>query len=185
MLYPELQERIKNRSVYSAITLHDNSLILGTVEDGIYNVGDDGEIIYHFNQQNGLINNTVLWLFNDLAGNIWAGLDNGLSIINLKSPSRLSQDNYGSIGPVYASLMVDDLLYLGTNQGLFFRKGSNNRFRFIEGTNGQVWSLQELDGNIFMGHNNGTYIVKNDSASRIFDRSGTWLVKNYANHPNT
>src|SRR5690606_30209074 len=158
MLYPELQERIKNRSVYSAITLPDNSLILGTVEDGIYYVGDDGEIIYHFNQQNGLINNTVLWLFNDLAGNIWAGLDNGLSIINLKSQFRLFQDNYGSIGSVYASLLVDDLLYLGTNQGLFFREGSNNRFRFIEGTNGQVWSLQELDGNIFMGHNNGTYI---------------------------
>src|SRR5690606_31471747 len=100
-IYTQLEEKIKNRSVYSAITLSDNSLVLGTVENGIYHVNFNGDVIYHFNQQNGLINNTVLWLYNDLSGNIWAGLDNGLSIINLNSRFRLFQDNYGSIGSVY------------------------------------------------------------------------------------
>lgn len=184
-LYPQLIEKIKNRSIYSAITLQDNSLVLGTVEDGIYYLSKEGDIISHFNQQNGLINNTVLWLFNDQAGNIWAGLDNGISIINLKSPFRLFQDNYGSIGSVYASLLVDDLLYLGTNQGLFIRKEGQGKFNLIEGTNGQVWSLQQLDGNTFMGHNNGTYLVKEDTAFRIFEKSGTWTIKNYKNVPYT
>ena len=182
-LFPGLKDKIKNRSIYSAITLDDNSLVLGTVEDGIYYVREGGEIIYHFNQQNGLINNTVLWLFNDIAGNIWAGLDNGISIINLNSQFRLFQDNYGSIGSVYSSLQVDDLLYLGTNHGLFYKTESQNNFNFIEGTNGQVWSLQMLDDNIFMGHNNGTYLIRDDTATRIFDRSGTWIVKNYEEKP--
>ena len=183
-IYPQLEEKIKNRSVYSAITLSDNSLVLGTVENGIYHVNFNGDVIYHFNQQNGLINNTVLWLYNDLSGNIWAGLDNGLSIINLNSRFRLFQDNYGSIGSVYASLLIEDMIYLGTNQGLFFRKEGEEKFTFIEGTNGQVWSLQQLDGNIFMGHNNGTYLIKGNTASRIFARSGTWTIRNYKNCPN-
>lgn len=184
-LHQELQKKIENRSIYSAITLENNSFMLGTVEDGIYYVNKDGDIIYHFNQQNGLINNTVLWLFEDSAGNIWAGLDNGLSIINLNSPFRLFQDNYGSIGSVYASLLVENILYLGTNQGLFYKEETESKFRFIEGTNGQVWSLQELDDNLFMGHNNGTYLVKGGTATRVYDRSGTWTVKNFEKYPDT
>lgn len=179
----DLEERLRNRSVYSALTQEDNSVLIGTVEDGIYHVNEEGEILLHFNQENGLINNTVLGLFKDDAGNIWAGLDNGLSVINIDSPIKLYQDNYGNLGSVYTSHKTEDYLYLGTNQGLFYKKDGEEKFTFMSGTNGQVWSLQELDGTLFCGHNSGTYIVKDEVAKRIYDKSGTWLVIKYENNP--
>jgi len=179
----ELREELQNQSVFAAVSLDDNSLLLGTVEQGIYHVDEDGKILLHFNQKNGLLNNTVLDLFVDEDNNIWAGLDNGLSVINLDSPFLLYQDNYGNLGSVYASFQTDEFLYLGTNQGLFFKRENEDLFTFMEGTNGQVWSLQLVNNNLFCGHNNGTYIIKGEVATRIYDHSGTWVVKNYEGMP--
>lgn len=179
----ELKEKLQNQSVFTAVNLADNSLLLGTVEQGIYHVDEDGKILLHFNQKNGLLNNTVLDLFVDEDNNIWAGLDNGLSIINLDSPFTLYQDNYGNLGSVYASFQTDEFLYLGTNQGLFFRRKNEDFFTFMEGTNGQVWSLQLVNNKLFCGHNNGTYLIKEDVATRIYDHSGTWVVKKFEGRP--
>ena len=179
----ELRKNLQNQSIFSAVKLKDNSLLLGTVEQGIYHVDENGQILLHFNQKNGLLNNTVLDLFVDEDNNIWAGLDNGLSIINLESPFKLYQDNYGNLGSVYASFQTDEFLYLGTNQGLFFKRKNDEFFTFMEGTNGQVWSLQLVNNTLFCGHNNGTYVIKGDVATRIYDHSGTWVVKNYEGMP--
>ena len=179
----ELSEKLQNQSVFTAVSLDDNSLLLGTVEEGIYHIDKNGKILLHFNQKNGLLNNTVLDLFVDEDNNVWAGLDNGLSVINLDSPFMLYQDNYGNLGSVYASFQTDEFLYLGTNQGLFFKRKNEDFFTFMKGTNGQVWSLQLVNNNLFCGHNNGTYLIKGDVATRIFDHSGTWVVKNYEGMP--
>lgn len=179
----ELSEKIRNKSVFSALTLKDHSLLLGTVEDGIYYINEQGDILYHFNQLNGLANNTVLKLFLDEAENVWAALDNGLSVINLDTPFKLFEDNNGYLGSVYASYKTDKYLYVGTNQGLFAKADGEKEFKFIEGTNGQVWSLQFIKGYLFCGHNNGTYVIREETAENIFDQSGTWIIRNYANHP--
>ena len=178
-------ENIKGVSIYSAIDLPDNSVVLGTVENGIYHINEQGEILDHFNQTNGLLNNTVLSLFLDEEKNIWAGLDNGLSIINLNSPFNLFQDKNGRIGSVYTSYRNNDYLYLGTNQGLYYKLIEDEDFTLIPGTNGQVWNLQFIDGTLFCGHNNGTFVVTEDRAELISDRSGTWTVRKLFNFPNT
>ncbi len=181
--YLELSEKLRNQSIYSAHSLADNSLILGTVEQGIYHVDGKGNILLHFNQKNGLINNTVLDLFVDKDNNVWAGLDNGLSIINLDSAFLLYQDNYGNLGSVYTSLETEEFLYVGTNQGLYFKRKKDDIYTLMDGTNGQVWSLQRIGTNLFCGHNNGTYIINGEVATRIYDASGTWVVKNYEGNP--
>lgn len=174
-----LSERISGKSVFSALQLEDKSLLLGTVENGLYHVNEAGELLEHFNQENGLQNNTVLSLFLDENANVWAGLDNGLSILNLKSPFRIFQDHVGRIGTVYSSFQNENFLYLGTNQGLYYRRTGEENFSFISGTNGQVWSLQLIDDVLFCGHNNGTFVISEDKAQKISDRLGTWLVIDY------
>src|SRR5690606_17852372 len=66
---------------------------------------------------------------------------------------------------------------------LFYKKNGDPKLNFIEGTNGQVWSLQEIDGILFCGHNSGTFIVNGETAQKIYDGSGTWVVKKLENHP--
>lgn len=173
----ELTLKLGGISVFSAIKLKDKSLMLGSVENGIYHINESGRILHHFRQENGLQNNTILSLFLDREENVWAGLDNGLSILNIESPFKLYQDNVGKIGTVYTSFKDEDFLYLGTNQGLYYKYNGANEFEFIEGTNGQVWSLQKIDNTLFCGHNNGTYIIRGKQAEKISDRLGTWTVR--------
>jgi len=59
------------------------------------------------------------------------------------------------------------------------RKKSDNEFQLIAGTNGQVWFLNEIDGTLFCGHDNGTYVINGASATKISDRLGTWIIKEY------
>jgi hypothetical protein len=53
---------------------------------------------------------------------------------------------YGKVRTVYSSKLYDGRLYIGTNQGLFYKEyKGNGEFKFIDGTKG-VWSLFEYDG---------------------------------------
>ena len=178
-IYTDLSEELAGMSVFSALVLQDDSFLLGSVEDGFYQFDREGKLLQHYNQEKGLQNNTVLALYLDEEQNVWAGLDNGLSVMNLNSPFRLFQDNVGKIGTVYTSFQNEDYLYLGTNQGLYYRENGEKEFHFIEGTNGQVWSLQEVQGLLFCGHNNGTFLVKEEKIEKVSGRMGTWIVKNY------
>jgi len=166
-------------NVFSSYELKDGSFAIGTISNGIIFMTSEGEISYTINQDNGLINNTVLSIYEDLDLNIWLGLDNGISLIDVTSPYHIYTDDSGKIGTVYTSLAINDTLYLGTNQGLFYKKrDSFKEFQFMEGTNGQVWALAYIDDKIFCGHNKGTMIIKDNTVvNTIEDAIGTWDFK--------
>ena len=126
---------ITSSSIYSCKILSDGSFALGTVSKGIFIVTKEGKVKYHITQNKGLSNNTVLSLFEDSDKNLWLGLDNGINCINIQSPVRSFVDNTGILGTVYTSIVHQGKLYIGTNQGLFFKTfGSNDDFQFITGT---------------------------------------------------
>lgn len=174
-----VNREIGNPNILDAINLPGGDIVLGTVGNGVVEIDAAGNIVNAFNQGNVLLNNTVLDLFMDKDDNLWAGLDYGISSIDLRSSFRSFQDNRGEIGSVYASYEKDGALYLGTNQGLYLRKKDDNKFSLIEGTNGQVWFVDEVDGMIICGQDSGTFLISGDTATKICDRLGTWTVQQY------
>ncbi|WP_417370965.1 triple tyrosine motif-containing protein, partial [Gelidibacter japonicus] len=176
---------IDDLSVYNSIRLKNGDFMLGTISNGIVYLNQSGAIDYTIDQADGLSNNTVLGLFEDNNNNIWLALDNGINIINIKSPLSIYNDKNGDLGTVYTSTLFDGNLYLGTNQGLFYKpNGSNDRFKFIEGTKGQVWSLKEIGDTLFCGHNLGTFVVKGDEAQLIASIPGTWDIQPFLDNEN-
>lgn len=171
-------EFIKKLNVYCSESLDDGSYVLGTISDGLIHLNENGELLNALDQSHGLSNNTVLSIFQDEASNIWLGLDNGINCINYNSAYKIYNDNIGEIGTVYASKVYNGNLYLGTNQGLYV-KGLNEKgdFNAIENTAGQVWCLVEIDGELLCGHNNGTYLIKDESALLLSDIDGTWDIQ--------
>ncbi len=164
-------------TVYDAIRLKNESFALGTIANGLIIINEKGELVSEVNLEKGLINNTVLTLFEDITNNIWLGLDNGISYIDANSPYELHNENYGILGSVYASTIHNDNLYLGTNQGLFYKKlGSDAKFSFIEGTDGQVWCLNVIDETLLCGHDGGTFIVDENQVEKVSDIPGTWSI---------
>lgn len=179
--------RLKELNVFSSIQLKDKSFVLGTISNGLISVSANGDIEYEINQRNGLANNTVLSLFEDNDNNVWTGLDNGINCINVNSSIKTFIDYNGDIGTVYTTVIFNNYLYVGTNQGLFYRslESKNQDFKFVKGTAGQVWSLyNDNNENLFCGHHLGTFLINNDQAKSISSILGAWNFKTVPNHNN-
>ncbi|MEN9337504.1 MAG: hypothetical protein RLZZ500_2491 [Bacteroidota bacterium] len=171
----DADKEIGNSSIYSSQQLHDGSFAVGTISNGVYILSPQGSVTYNLTQSKGLCNNTVLSLFEDLGNNLWVGLDNGINCINLKSPVRSYIDETGTLGTVYTSIVYQGAIYLGTNQGLFYKPlYSNIRYQFVSGTKGQVWSLFVYDDTLFCGHDSGTFTIQGGNSRLLFSQSGTW-----------
>ncbi|WP_350287668.1 triple tyrosine motif-containing protein [uncultured Croceitalea sp.] len=173
-----------NFSFYKAVRLKDGKFVLGTISNGLVYLNKDGVFEKMIDQNNGLSNNTVLSIYEDDKRNVWLGLDNGVAVINTEAPFRVFNDDRGVLGSIYAAALKDDILYLGTNQGLFYKNTRTGaRFQFIRGTQGQVWSLKTIEGTLFCGHHTGTFIVKGESVAKIANIPGTWGVSTIYGNP--
>jgi len=164
------------KSVFTAKLIQDNILVLGTIGNGLH--------LYNLQTlertkllQPVINNNTVLSIFEDEAGNIWCGLDNGLVLINRKSPFKLFTDIYGKVGTVYCSYSFKNRLYIGSNQGLYVTSPDKSEYELIAGTSGQVWSINEINGKLYAGHDRGTFEINKKSAKHIFDGQGVWEIE--------
>jgi len=176
---------ISKISVYSSVQLSDGSIVLGSISNGIFHLDKKGDLLNHINQEKGLNNNTILSMFEDVDHNLWLGLDNGISVVNLASPFMVYNDSRGKLGSTYASIIFNEFLYLGTNQGLFYKKvDSKEDFKFISGTEGQVWCFKNYDNTLFCGHDKGTFIVSNDKVNLITNVMGTMEIKSIKGNDN-
>lgn len=177
----DVNRRIKENNLYSAIKLTNGYFAFGTVGNGTFVTNQNGEILKHINRNKGLQNNTILNLYEDRNNNLWLGLDNGIDYIEISSPMTLLNHNY-HIESAYASLAHNGILYVGTNQGLYAMKisalddlhSSGEGFRLIPGTEGQVWSLEVIDNTLFCGHNFGCFQINGFTAREVSDIRGFW-----------
>ncbi|MFN3640721.1 MAG: triple tyrosine motif-containing protein, partial [Flavobacterium sp.] len=171
----DLNNLISSGGVYSAIQLSNGNLAIGTISDGLILLDNTGKLIYHITQKEGIGNNTILSLFEDNHQNLWLGLDNGIDCINLKSTIKNYSNKSGLLGTVYTAISFMDMLYIGTNQGLFSKPlHTHEDFKLVNGTKGQVWSLFEHDNTLFCGHDSGTFIINKNESKLIYKQGGTW-----------
>ncbi len=172
-------KRLSEVSVFRSIQLKDHSFILGTRSNGILHLTPDGTIDYNINTFHGLSNNTVHGVFEDAENNIWLALENGINCINVKSPFSVYTDEEGKIGTIYTASVFNDNLYLGTNQGLFYKRLEGlEDFKHVEGIQEAVWCLTIIDNTLFCGHDTGTSIINNHTGTKIKGiQQGTWNIK--------
>ncbi|HYG40480.1 MAG TPA: triple tyrosine motif-containing protein [Cytophagales bacterium] len=187
----QANEFLSTYQLNNGVVLWDKYFAFGTILNGIIIIDDNGRVIQKINKSSGLQNNTILSLCIDNQQNLWAGLDNGIDRIELNSPLYFYFDKTGSFGTVYSSIVFDNKIYLGTNQGLFYSEWHSTKnatfrnfdFKLIPGSQGQVWDLALIDGQLICGHNNGTYLVKGSSIEKISDIGGGWTIKKFDGKP--
>jgi ligand-binding sensor domain-containing protein/DNA-binding CsgD family transcriptional regulator len=166
--------------INKAIISRDGDIVLGTIRDGLMVFSLDGTLKYHINSLNGLQNNTVLSIFEDRSHNLWFGLDRGISIVVTGDQTQRYYDYRGVLGTVYTAACLDSVLYLGTNQGVYYfdqkKKEYNylNDFKLVKGTQGQVWELKVYDGQLFCGHNEGSFLIKGSYSQKVSTVNGGW-----------
>ena len=164
-------------SVFKTIRLKDGGFAIGTVGRGLMLIDKNGNLMKIIDKSQGIINNTILSLYEDSNNILWLGLDNGISLINSESAFKIYNDSDGILGTVYASKFYKGILYVGTNQGLFYKKPLDTKFKLVPNTSGQVWSLTIINDTLFCGHNNGSFVIERGFASKIENTTGSWTFR--------
>ncbi len=111
---------LKKNQIYSILQLRNDDYVFGTIQDGCLFTNSNFEPLKLINISEGLQNNTILCMEEDSQGNLWLGTDHGIDYIKLNSSITLLGESYGLSGG-YAADVHNNTLYLGTNQGLFYK----------------------------------------------------------------
>ena len=169
--------------LYTFAKTKDGQLVLGSISNGAYILSETGALIEHISTEDGLSNNTVLAASVDNQNGLWLGLDNGLSYVPLSSPINFYSSDKDLIGTVYATQVYDNMLYVGTNQGLYYKPiNANVPLKPILGLDGQVWSLQKLNNTLVCGHDKGAFEITGSIAKPLYTGGGVWLFRELNNN---
>ena len=180
-------ELLARTNAFCAKLYGDDLIVFGTIQSGVVVADKKGQIQMIIDKDKGLVNNTVLSVFVDDEGSIWAGLDNGIARISYQTGMTFLQGYY-DIGSGYAAVEKGGNYYLGTNQGLYVvdrqrfasPDKSRNDFKRMENSNGQVWTLQLVDDEVLCGHNLGAFRVVGSGRAEWLtpaDIHGVWLFR--------
>ncbi|WP_040516733.1 LuxR C-terminal-related transcriptional regulator [Gracilimonas tropica] len=185
----EITDDLKTANVFSFEQISDAYLAFGTILNGLYITDLEGNLIHHINKSKGLQNNTILSIHYSSNNKLWLGMDYGISAIDLSDNYTVVLDNLGTFGTAHDALLKDDMFYLGTNQGLYTSKweGLNNSnefydFDLIDGSEGQVWSLNIVDDQVWVAHDRGLFVVKNSELERVGEKRGILTLKPYGDY---
>lgn len=163
-------------------------IAIGTVQNGVYIYNIHQQSYYIVNADNGLQTNTILGLCFDNENNLWLGENNGIDYLQINAAQRSLFARHNGYGSGYAAYLQAGILYLGTNQGLFcttYKNGQIGAITSVEGTTGQVYGLQEIDGRLLCCHHKGLFEIKGDKSYKIAGFSGAWKVEKSLMLPNT
>lgn len=172
---------LRKNIIYCATYLPDGQIILGTSFDGVIVLDENRRIAHHLNKKVGLQNNTILSAMMSQDGNIWLGLDNGIDLVDMNAPFRYFFPDGDLEGTGYAATLYDGQLYFGTNTGLYtipwqkhYQPSEKEKAHLVEGTQGQVWSLNHVGNQLLVGHHEGAFHINKKSGKKIADLGGVW-----------
>ncbi|QKJ29905.1 transcriptional regulator [Mucilaginibacter mali] len=167
-------------------SLGNDSYAIGTTAQGLFIINGQGKLTEHFTSGEGLQNNNIRSVLLDRDRNLWLGLENGLDLVNYNTPVKHIYPDKTNPLKSNAIHIFNQRLYIGTSNGLYsvpldMRQSniSNNTGAFTEvpGTKGLVWSLDEINGHLLMGHQDGPFVINNNSATSISTGQGACQIK--------
>jgi ligand-binding sensor domain-containing protein len=171
---------MENR-IYSSTILPDGNLAIGTSLDGLIVIDQKRRMSRHITRKMGLQNNNILHTFSDRAGNVWLGLDNGIDCVILDSPFSSIFPDGEMQATGYSAVVFDQHLYLGVSNGAYvsawkpyYDPQEGSMFSKVSSSDGQVWSLNAVDGTLLMGHHEGAFQLEGSQAKRLSAEQGAW-----------
>ncbi|MDX9942093.1 MAG: triple tyrosine motif-containing protein [Bacteroidales bacterium] len=171
---------IRENKINNGVRVGD-AMVFGTIMKGLYVFDLEGRLLEHLHAGNLLKDNTVLALRGDPDNNLWVGLDKGLDYITFQSPIDLYVGLEPGLGTVYTAALYKGVLYIGTNQGIhYLTAGTDGRYgnlRLIPGSQGQVWFIKEIEGDLYCGLNEGTFLIREGGLVPVSLVSGGYNLK--------
>ncbi len=181
-----ISENLKVANVFSLEQIDSSYIAFGTILEGLFITDMSGNIVHHISKNKGIQNNTILSLNYSESGRLWLGMDYGISFLDLNSAFTFFYDFSGEFGTGYTAVIKENTFYLGSNQGLYKIKWEElnnsaefNDFELVSETEGQVWTLETINNQTWMGHDKGLFVLSDDGIKSVSNEPGYWDVQPY------
>ena len=175
--YPELELALDGTYVNHVLPLSDNRIAISTQNAGLVLFDFQSKEAKFLTTFDGLQSNACLRAFQDYKGNLWLGLQNGISLVQINSPMRLMNKEIDLQGSGYEVFSCPDGKYFSTSNGFYYLSNSSEKASFIRGTEGPAYGFQKLAGKLYGGHQNGLYLLEENNGKLIVSAPGLWIVK--------
>mgnify|MGYP006282289441 CR=1 FL=1 len=175
-LNSEASELLSTHKAYTSLKLKNGNVLIGTVLNGLAIIDKNGKVLKTLNKEDGLDNNTILCAYEDSAGNLWLGLDNGINEVELNSPFNFINSINGLEGTGYTAFRYDENIYLGTNQGLFVKNRDSQNYTLFSKKASQIWGHSVIDKNHYVHAHEGTFLLKDAELRQISNVQGSWKL---------
>lgn len=183
--YPtEIDRQLKESQIFCA-AYSGQVYVFGTVNDGAFLLNAATGRYRPVNRHNGMQNNTVLSIYFDKTKNLWLMLDNGIDYAIYNSPVTSLLSKKEEIGAGYASIIYGDVMYLGTNQGLYSRAGTDypDHQGLKREISGQIWSLDTIGQTLFAVGDAGVFYRDGLSFRRVGNLEGGYKIRPFIGNP--
>jgi len=174
---------IARQNISAACLLAPNRIALFTNLAGCIIINREGKFVQHFTKKEGIQNNNARIGFQDRDKNLWLGLDNGIDLVTYGNAIKNIFPDTEDRNTGYTAVIHDKQLYLGVASGVYKIKLADNNtdisyvngtFEFVKNSEGQVWNLAVVNGQLLMGHNKGGFHIHNDKAVPVDTKIGYW-----------
>lgn len=175
----ELKTSILNPCTVNEVKkLKNGDYAVGTQNNGLLILGSDFSKKMHLTKNRGITNITVKSIYEDNFNNLWVALNNGIDYLKLNLPFQLINEELGVNGTGYGAHYFNELIYLGTNNGLFIENNledfsKKSPFEFISGSEGQVYTFSEIDTSLILNHHKGAFKIVGKKLDKFHD-IGSW-----------
>ncbi len=175
----EVDQFIRENLIYLPGTvLQDGNILLNTLNGGSILMDIEGREVSRYNQENGILNNTVYFTFQDRAGGIWLATENGISRIDYDSPISYFDARSNITSYAHDVIRYQGQIYSATSNGVYKLDPKSSIFNQLPNFNKQTWDLVEVEGDLLAGTSDGLYKIEDDKFIPIKRTLGNEFIVN-------
>jgi signal transduction histidine kinase/DNA-binding response OmpR family regulator len=151
---------LNENELYHGIRLSSSpgDFALATLRGGLVIIDSQGQSREIFTLDYGLQDDNVRYVFEDSQGNLWLGLNYGISKIEYRSPLSVYDGRSNLAGMVLSVTRHRNRLYAGTAKGLF-RLNNRGKFVPVPRIPGMGWSLLSTGDSLLASTTFGVFLI--------------------------
>ena len=171
--------------IFRAQSIRPGGYAVSTISEGCLILNQNGALIQQLSRKEGLQDNNVISVFQDRDGNLWTGLNNGISFIAFNAAIKYIRPNPDNDVSGYSTRIFEDRLYIASSDGVYETpissasgdlSFSRNTFRRVGQSDGQTWRIEEVNGQLLIAHTLGLFWLDPASGQAVrFSQTPGWL----------
>ncbi|MGD2086176.1 MAG: response regulator [Candidatus Aminicenantes bacterium] len=165
---------LKEKGLNHGIRLSCGNFALATRQGGLVIIDSYGNLKHIFNKSSGIQDDNVKYVFEDVSGNLWLALGEGITKIEYLSPISIYDDQRSHLPGIVLSVVrhgPNKVLYSGTDRGLYFlaasSSGFNSEFLLIPGISFPCWDLVSVEKSLLAATDKGVFQIENNKITTI------------------